>query len=47
MGQIKHEFLEVQLPKIEPPPCIKGGQAPCPTCPVRGRCEWGKQVMRE
>lgn len=48
MGRIKHEFF-VPPPrqKVKVPPCIKGGQVPCPTCPVRGKCEWGRKWVTE
>lgn len=48
MGRVKHEFF-VRPPRqqVKLPPCIKGGRAPCPTCPVRDQCEWGKHVIEE
>lgn len=48
MGSVKHEFfVRPDREIIVPPKCIKGGRAPCPTCPVRGHCEWGIEVIEE
>ena len=28
-----------------PPRCIEGGKAPCPTCEVSQKCDWGLSLM--
>jgi len=33
--------------RIVPPECIDGGKPPCPICPVRSKCAWARQILKD